>query len=114
MLYLNDKFNIYSYTVYEKYQIHVYFRESRSSWDQEIRDDVIEECNKHGGVLHLYVDKASPQGNVYVKCPTISAAVASVRALHGRYFGGKLYTGEKMITYRKEIDKITLILSFLY
>lgn len=66
--------------------------ESRSSWDQEIRDDVIEECNKHGGVLHLYVDKASPQGNVYVKCPTISAAVASVRALHGRYFGGKMIT----------------------
>lgn len=66
--------------------------ESRSNWDQEIRDDVIEECNKHGGVLHLYVDKASPQGNVYVKCPTISAAVASVRALHGRYFGGKMIT----------------------
>lgn len=67
-----------------------FYRESRSSWDQEIRDDVIEECNKHGGVLHLYVDKASPQGNVYVKCPTISAAVASVRALHGRYFGGNV------------------------
>ncbi|KAL5022523.1 hypothetical protein ScPMuIL_001678 [Solemya velum] len=66
--------------------------ESRSNWDQEIRDDVIEECNKHGGVLHIYVDKASPQGTVYVKCPTISAAVASVNALHGRYFGGKVIT----------------------
>ncbi|KAK3085778.1 hypothetical protein FSP39_008600 [Pinctada imbricata] len=66
--------------------------ESRQSWDQEIRDDVIEECNKHGGVLHIYVDKASPQGNVYVKCPTIAAAVASVNALHGRYFGGKMIT----------------------
>lgn len=66
--------------------------ESRSNWDQEIRDDVIDECNKHGGVLHLYVDKASPQGNVYVKCPTIAAAVASVNALHGRYFGGKMIT----------------------
>ena len=54
-----------------------------------MRDDVIEECSKHGGVLHLYVDKASPQGNVYVKCPTISAAVASVNSLHGRFFGGK-------------------------
>ncbi|XP_052286317.1 RNA-binding protein 39-like isoform X2 [Dreissena polymorpha] len=64
--------------------------ESKLSWDQEIRDDVIEECSKHGGVLHLYVDKASPQGNVYVKCPTIAAAVASVNSLHGRYFGGKI------------------------
>jgi hypothetical protein len=66
-------------------------RENRPNWDQEIRDDVIEECNKHGGVLHIYVDKTSPQGNVYVKCPTISAAVTSVTALHGRFFGGKLY-----------------------
>lgn len=64
--------------------------ESRPNWDQEIRDDVIEECNKHGGVLHIYVDKTSPTGNVYVKCPTIAAAVASVNALHGRFFGGRL------------------------
>ena len=66
----------------------LFFRESKQNWDQEVRDDVIEECSKHGGVLHLYVDKASPQGNVYVKCPTISAAVASVNSLHGRFFGG--------------------------
>lgn len=66
--------------------------ESKPNWDQEVRDDVIEECSKHGGVLHLYVDKASPQGNVYVKCPTISAAVASVNSLHGRFFGGKVIT----------------------
>lgn len=28
------------------------------------------------------------QGNVYVKCPTIPAAMAAVSALHGRWFGG--------------------------
>ncbi|XP_070195039.1 RNA-binding protein 39-like isoform X2 [Littorina saxatilis] len=66
--------------------------ENRSNWDQEIRDDVIEECNKHGGVLHIYVDKSSPTGNVYVKNPTIAAAVASVNSLHGRYFGGRVIT----------------------
>uniref|UniRef100_A0A0L8FYR1 RRM domain-containing protein n=1 Tax=Octopus bimaculoides TaxID=37653 RepID=A0A0L8FYR1_OCTBM len=66
--------------------------ESKVNWDQEIRDDVIEECNKHGGVVHIYVDKASVLGNVYVKCPNIAAAVASVNALHGRYFAGKLIT----------------------
>lgn len=66
--------------------------ETSPTWDVEIQDDVIEECNKHGGVLHIYVDKASPQGNVYVKCPSIAAAVASVNALHGRYFAGKVIT----------------------
>ena len=64
-------------------------------WDQEIRDDVIEECNKHGGVAHIYVDKASPQGNVYVKCPNIQTAVAAVNALHGRWFAGKTEIFEK-------------------
>lgn len=66
--------------------------ESNPTWDIEIRDDVIEECNKHGGVLHVYVDKASPQGNVYVKCPSIATAVASVNSLHGRWFAGRVIT----------------------
>lgn len=66
--------------------------ESNPNWDVEIRDDVIEECNKHGGVLHVYVDKVSPSGNVYVKCPTIATAVASVNSLHGRWFAGRVIT----------------------
>ena len=49
--------------------------ETNPSWDIEIKDDVIEECNKHGGVLHVYVDRASPQGNVYVKCPSIATGL---------------------------------------
>ena len=64
-------------------------KETEPGWDQEIRDDVIEECNKYGGVLHIHVDKAAPQGNVYVKCPTVSTAVSAVNALHGRWFAGK-------------------------
>lgn len=63
-----------------------------TSQEYELRDDVIEECNKHGGIAHLYVDKQSPQANVYVKCLTPAAASASVVALHGRWFSGKLVT----------------------
>merc|ERR1719215_974159 len=66
--------------------------ESFAPWDAEIREDVMEECNKHGGVNHIYVDKASTQGNVYVKCPTVPTAVAAVNALHGRWFAGKVIT----------------------
>jgi len=67
-------------------------KETEPGWDQEIRDDVIEECNKYGGVLHIYVDKVAPQGNVYVKCPTVNTAVAAVNALHGRWFAGNVIT----------------------
>lgn len=66
--------------------------ETNPTFDTEIRDDVVEECNKHGGILHIYVDKTSAQGNVYVKCPSIASAVSSVQALHGRWFAGKMIT----------------------
>ncbi|XP_046404322.1 RNA-binding protein 39 isoform X1 [Ischnura elegans] len=66
--------------------------ETNPNWDIEIRDDVIEECNKHGGVFHVYVDRASLQGNVYVKCPSIATAVAAVNSLHGRWFAGRVIT----------------------
>ncbi|XP_066290667.1 RNA-binding protein 39-like isoform X1 [Branchiostoma lanceolatum] len=76
--------------------------ENSQNWDLEIRNDVVEECTKHGGVLHVFVDKNSDntadplqggeqsQGNVYVKCPNIQTAAACVNALHGRWFAGKM------------------------
>ncbi|KAI2661430.1 RNA-binding protein 39 [Labeo rohita] len=66
--------------------------ENDPGWDLEIKDDVIEECRKHGGIVHIYVDKNSSEGNVYVKCPTIPVAMAVVSALHGRWFAGKMIT----------------------
>jgi RNA-binding protein 39 len=42
-------------------------------WVQEIRDEVIEECIKYGGVVHIYVDEKSPDGNVYVKSSNIAS-----------------------------------------
>jgi len=65
--------------------------ESAPNWDLEVRDDVVEEGSKHGGFLHIVVDKTS-QGNVYVKCPNVATAVAAVNALHGRWFAGKVIT----------------------
>jgi hypothetical protein len=41
-----------------------------------------------GGILHIFVDKTSHQGNVYVKCVNVHAAVAAVNSLHGRWFAG--------------------------
>uniref|UniRef100_A0A3Q3XCF4 RRM domain-containing protein n=1 Tax=Mola mola TaxID=94237 RepID=A0A3Q3XCF4_MOLML len=66
--------------------------EEAPGWELDIQHDVLEECNKHGGVVHVYVDRNSAEGNVYVKCPSIPVAMASVNALHGRYFAGKMIT----------------------
>ncbi|XP_055599472.1 RNA-binding protein 39 [Uranotaenia lowii] len=75
--------------------------ETAEGWDSEIADDVIDECNKHGGVLHVYVDKTNPAGNVYVKCPSIATAVLAVNALHGRWFAGRVITAAyvPLLTY---------------
>lgn len=62
--------------------------ESEPDWPSDIADDVISECVKHGGCVHIYVDKESREGNVYAKCSTISTAVNAVNSLHGRYFSG--------------------------
>jgi len=77
--------------------------ETTLNWDQEIKDDVIEECNKHGGVYHVYVDTSSSEGKVYVKCPSIATAVLAVNALHGRWFAGRVITAAyvPLVTYHQ-------------
>lgn len=77
--------------------------ETNMNWDQEIQDDVVEECNKHGGVLHVYVDVASSEGKVYVKCPSIATSVLSVNALHGRWFAGRVISAAyvPLVTYHQ-------------
>lgn len=67
-------------------------KETEPNWDVDIREDVIEQCLQHGGALHVFVDKGSEQGNVYVKCPSIAIAHQAVSALHGRWFSGKVIT----------------------
>ena len=54
-------------------------------WAQEIRDEVIEECNKFGGVVHIYVDEKSADGNVYVKCSTIASGKCHTRCQTHRW-----------------------------
>ena len=34
--------------------------ENEENWDQEIREDVMEECGKYGTVVHCHVEKVRP------------------------------------------------------
>ncbi|KAL3320300.1 RNA-binding protein 39 [Cichlidogyrus casuarinus] len=65
---------------------------ANNSTFQEIREDVIDECSQYGGILHMFIDKTSAQGNVYVKCPNIAVAQECVNKLHGRYFSKRMIT----------------------
>lgn len=61
---------------------------SKPNWEKEIEEDVTEECTKYGGIVHINIDKYSLEGNIYIKCPTITIAMAAVASLNGRYFAG--------------------------
>lgn len=65
--------------------------ESDPDFDMDIKDDVQEECSKFGVVKHIFVDKNSA-GHVYLCFDSIAAAMAAQRALHGRWFAGKMIT----------------------
>ena len=62
--------------------------ETGPNWDAELAQEIVDECSQYGGVVHVSVDKNSPEGLVYVKSVSISAAAYAVQHLHGRYFAG--------------------------
>ncbi|GAU96498.1 hypothetical protein RvY_07933 [Ramazzottius varieornatus] len=66
--------------------------ETDPDWDQELAQEIVDECSQYGGVVHVSVDKNSPEGLVYVKSVSISAAALAVQHLHGRYFAGRMIT----------------------
>eukprot|EP01025_Chloroclados_australasicus_P056998 TRINITY_DN70982_c0_g1_i1.p2 TRINITY_DN70982_c0_g1~~TRINITY_DN70982_c0_g1_i1.p2 ORF type:complete len:205 (+),score=43.08 TRINITY_DN70982_c0_g1_i1:54-617(+) len=62
--------------------------ETEADWDLDIKEDVGEECSKHGDVIHIFVDKYS-KGFVYVRMDSVESAQRAMQALHGRWFAGK-------------------------
>jgi len=67
----------------------------------DIREDVVDEVQQHGQVMHCSVDGNSA-GEVYLKLDTEHTAIEVVKALNHRWFGGKLVTA----TFVKEDDYI--------
>ncbi|XP_052195795.1 uncharacterized protein LOC127803545 isoform X3 [Diospyros lotus] len=63
--------------------------ETDPEFDLDIKEDVQEECSKYGLVKHIYVDKNSA-GYVYLRFPTMEASAAAQRAMHKRWFAGRL------------------------
>merc|ERR1719412_2531090 len=55
--------------------------ETEADFDLDIREDVMEEVQKYGTLRHIYVDKVSSDGLVYLKF-----AKNTAQALNGRWF----------------------------
>ncbi|KAK3289540.1 hypothetical protein CYMTET_3039 [Cymbomonas tetramitiformis] len=66
-------------------------KETEDGWWLDIQEDVKEECGKYGPVQHCFVDKDS-KGFVYLKFAGVESAMAAQRALHSRWFAGRMIT----------------------
>lgn len=62
----------------------------KPNWVEDIKEDIIEECSKYGGIVHLVVDQNLTNGTISMKCSSIAVAMAAMNGLNGRYFAGKM------------------------
>ncbi|KAG6763009.1 hypothetical protein POTOM_033537 [Populus tomentosa] len=72
--------------------------ETEPDFDLDIKEDVQEECSRFGNVKHIHVDKnRNSAGFVYMRFENMQGAVNAQRALHGRWFAGKMITATFMV-----------------
>jgi len=60
--------------------------ETDPDFDLDIREDVRQEVSQHGRLLHIYVDKTSKDGRIYLKFESPAVAAAAFKSLNGRWF----------------------------
>ncbi|XP_030522944.1 RNA-binding protein 39 isoform X2 [Rhodamnia argentea] len=70
--------------------------ETEPDFDLDIKEDVQEECAKFGNLKHIFVEKNSA-GFVYLRFENTQSASNAQRALHGRWFAGKMITATFMV-----------------
>ncbi|XP_058090835.1 uncharacterized protein LOC131237182 [Magnolia sinica] len=75
--------------------------ETEPDFDLDIKEDVQDECSKFGSVKHIFVDKNSA-GFVYLRFENVTSAMSAQRALHGRWFAGKMITATYMLPQNYE------------
>ncbi|GJJ68818.1 RNA-binding protein 23/39 [Entomortierella parvispora] len=57
-------------------------------WAKELEEDVKEEAEKNGPVVHIHVEQDSP-GEIYLKFDSVQSATNAVQTLGGRFFAGR-------------------------
>ncbi|KAL0655364.1 hypothetical protein Bca4012_075948 [Brassica carinata] len=75
--------------------------ETELDFDKDIEEDVRDECSKFGELNHIFVDKNS-MGFVYLRFENAQAAMGAQRALHGRWFAGKMITATYMMEHEQD------------
>ncbi|XP_075521023.1 uncharacterized protein LOC142554219 isoform X2 [Primulina tabacum] len=74
---------------------------AETNFDLDVKEDVQDECSKFGKLKHIYVDKNSA-GCVFLRFENTPSSTAAQRALHGRWFAGKMITASFMVPHDYE------------
>merc|ERR550517_982089 len=62
-------------------------KETDPDFDLDIREDVMEEVQKYGPLQHIYVDKTSQDGQVFLRFRDVGGGQNTFQALNNRWFG---------------------------
>ncbi|KAK3582031.1 hypothetical protein CHS0354_000272 [Potamilus streckersoni] len=68
--------------------------ESDMDWEKDLEEVILEKCKNNNGILHIYVDRTSKEGCVYIKCSSCEKAYEAYQSLHGWWFDGRLVTAK--------------------
>lgn len=60
------------------------------TFEQDLIEDVKEECSKFGEMRHMHIDKFNTSGVVYLRFASIPQATGAFNELNGRWFGGRM------------------------
>jgi len=61
---------------------------SNPNFEQDIADDIKDECSRFGRIMHVSVDRRSNDGSVYLRFSQNNEATKAYTDLNGRWFGG--------------------------
>eukprot|EP00033_Pygsuia_biforma_P000553 GCRY01000651.1.p2 GENE.GCRY01000651.1~~GCRY01000651.1.p2 ORF type:complete len:178 (-),score=52.49 GCRY01000651.1:25-558(-) len=70
--------------------------ETEAEWWLDLRDEVAEECEKYGNLVHIKVDQEDPNGCIYLQFSREESAKKCHTMMSNRWFAGKLITCEFM------------------
>eukprot|EP01086_Lenisia_limosa_P012812 TRINITY_DN4141_c0_g1_i1.p1 TRINITY_DN4141_c0_g1~~TRINITY_DN4141_c0_g1_i1.p1 ORF type:complete len:473 (-),score=102.81 TRINITY_DN4141_c0_g1_i1:24-1442(-) len=68
--------------------------EIKDGWEFDVRDEIVEECSRYGRLTHVFVDRTSQDGRVYVRFEELSAARRAAPDINRRWFAGRLLSVE--------------------
>jgi RNA-binding protein 39 len=64
--------------------------ETGKNWEQDLKEDVFEECSKYGKIMQCVVETRRSGGFIYLQFSSIESAGLAAAALNGRYFAGRM------------------------